>query len=234
MFAFEKRPVPFPHPANDDDPSAALAALLVDEIDCGLIACDGHGELRYANHAARVELASGRALTVVDDHLRCAGGASGTLDAALHGAALHGRRQLIGVGRDGDRLMVSVIPLRGAQVDGALVLVMLGRRAPCSTLGLELLASLYGLTLAERRVLGGLMEEQSPRAIAQGQGVALSTVRTHIKAIRDKVGVHGIEGLLLRAAQVPPVSVAWRRCDGGAWRTAAADAPRRPVVLQAA
>jgi DNA-binding CsgD family transcriptional regulator len=215
-------------PANDEGPIDALAAVLVDEIECGVIACDARGELRFANRSAREELASGRALTVVGDHVR-----SAALDAALFEAAAQRRRQLLTLGRGADRLMVSVIPLRAAETGDASVLIMLGRRSPCSALGLELLAMMYGLTLAERRVLGALLAEESPRRIAENQGVALSTVRSHIKAIRDKFGVHSIEGLLIRAAEVPPLTTAWRRCDSGPWRGAAAPELRRPALAAA-
>ena len=65
-----------------------------------------------------------------------------------------------------DQLMVSVLPF---QLPGALsdqVLVVLGRRQHCSELGLEMLAGSYGLTLAEPRVLSGLVRQATPREIA--------------------------------------------------------------------
>lgn len=230
MFQFESLRFgqAFHLPANDAEPSFehTLPSLLIDEIECGLIACDGHGGLLFANRSAREELESARTLTVVDDRVRCVGG-SAELDGAVHAAANQLRRQLLALGRGADRLMASVIPLR-APAGGASVLIMLGRRAPCSALGMELLATMHGLTLAERRVLAGLLAEEPPRRIAQNQGVALSTVRSHIKAIRDKFGVHSIEALLIRAAEVPPLTTSWRRCEGGAWRGAPAAAPARP------
>ena len=36
---------------------------------------------------------------------------------------------------------------------------------------------------------------------------ALSTVRTQIQSIRNKLGARNIEGLLLRAAELPPVAL---------------------------
>lgn len=92
---------------------------------------------------------------------------------------------------------------------------------------------LYGLTLAERRVLGGLLAEGAPRQIAAVNGVALSTVRSHIKSIRDKFGVHSIESLLIRAAGVPPVTTAWRRLGGGVFRDVPTSDANRPSLLAA-
>ena len=219
-----------PQPA---DAAQGLAVTLIDEIECGLITCDEHGRLLFANRSAREELASGRALKAVDQTVRSAVGSSTALDAALLEAARHGRRQLLSLGQPDDQLMASVIPLRAAEPQGSTVLIMLGRRGPCSALGLEMLAMLYGLTLAERRVLGGLLAEDAPRQIAAINGVAVSTVRSHIKSIRDKFGVHNIEALLIRAAGVPPVTTAWRQFGGGTWGHNAARHDNRPSLAGA-
>lgn len=107
--------------------------------------------------------------------------------------------------------MVSVLPFRPPGTEREYVLVVLGKRQLCSDLGLEMLATSYGLTLAERRVLAALVREATPREIAAAHAVALSTVRTQISSIRSKLGTHSIDGLLLRAAEVPPVAGALRR-----------------------
>ena len=73
-----------------------------------------------------------------------------------------------------------------------------------------MLAGAYGLTLAERRVLGGLVREASAREIAAEHAVALSTVRTQIASIRAKFGARSIDGLLLRVSELPPVAGALR------------------------
>ena len=106
--------------------------------------------------------------------------------------------------------MVSVLPLGAAVGEVTRVLVMLGRRELCSALGLELLAKSYGLTWAESRVLSALTRKATPREIAVQNAVALSTVRTQISSIRAKLGTRSIEGVLLRAAEVPPMASALR------------------------
>ena len=198
--------------AHEDaaDFHTGLQAALLDEIALGLIVCDRHAMLRYANEAARRELADERVLRLCDGSLRCASGRSAALDAALRLAATKGRRQLLALTVAQDRLMVTLIPL--AAVNGAepLLLLVLGQRGACSTLGLEMLAGAYGLTFAERRVLGGLVGDVSPRDIADAGGVSLATVRTQIAAIRTKFGVRNVEGVLIRAAEVPMVPSALR------------------------
>ena len=187
-----------------------LQAALLDQIALGLIVCDQRATLCFANEAARQELDGERVLRLCGGSLRCANGRSAALDLALRQAATKGRRQLLALNGADDRLMVTLIPLTRDDGSEPRVLLVLGRRGACSTLGLEMLAGVYGLTLAERRVLGGLVGEVSPQDIAEAGGVSLSTVRTQIAAIRTKFGVRNVEGLLIRAAEVPMVPGALR------------------------
>jgi DNA-binding CsgD family transcriptional regulator len=182
-----------------------LALALMDQIECGLVALDAQGTLLHANRAARRELKAGRALRLFGNRLGCSSGAQSEFAAALHDAAIRQRSRLLWIGEGDERLMLVAMPLRAEDGAPPTALLMLGRRSLCSPLGLEMMSMRYGLTLAERRVLRALVASQSAREIASDHGVALSTVRTQIQAIRQKVGVRNIDALLLRAAQVPPV-----------------------------
>ena len=194
------------------EPAVALQLPLAifDEIECGLIVCDRQGAIVVAIRAAQQELASQRLLQRQGTGLQRAPGAGGDIEAALRQALQRGRRSLVRMTRPGDHLLASVLPLPGQGGDAAQALVVLGRREPCSELGLEMLAGSYGLTLAERRVLAALVREATPREIASAHAVKLSTVRTQISSIRAKFGTRSVEGLLLRTAQVPPVASALR------------------------
>jgi DNA-binding CsgD family transcriptional regulator len=214
MLVLERLPKP-PSPAAahaaKSGPGAAgmangLAAALMDQIECGLLACDGQGRLLHANRAALRELDSARALMLVGRALHCPGELQAEFAAALHDAAHRQRSRLLWVGQGEQQLMVVATPVRGEDVGIPAALLMMGRRNLCSPLGLEMLALQHGLTLAERRVLRALIANHSARQIASDHGVAVSTVRTQIMSIRAKVGVRNIDALLLRAAQVPPVS----------------------------
>lgn len=211
-------------------PAAAAAALaqtlplaLFDEVDCGLVVCDASHTIRFANQAARLELVRAKLLARQGDQLCRGAGAAGDLETALRSAALRGRRSLVRLTTAGDRLMVSVAPLNCVSTDCPLVLVMLGRRRPCSELGLEMLARCFGLTLAERRVLAGLMRDATPREIADENLVALSTVRSQIASTRTKLGARRIEDLLLLLSEVPPLASALRISEAAAEE----DRPRR-------
>lgn len=209
-------------PADRDLPPARPADFwpaLFDGLALALMVCDRRGAVRFANCAARHELAAGRVLCQVGQMLQCTRTARPStqlsFDRALQLVGLKGRRQLLALSDGSDRLMVSMMPLPLDDAVEPLVLLVFGRRGACSQLGLEMLASAHGLTCAERRVLQGLIEDQSPRDIAAAGGVALSTVRTQIASIRTKLGVSSINGLLIRAAEVPPIPSALRSLPAG-------------------
>lgn len=188
-----------------DDGLGALRERLLDEIGLGLIVCDSAGRVRLTNRCAEAELASGGLLCRVGATLRCGARSTVPLDIAIGDAGRSGYRQLVELSGAHDRLLVLAVPLPGGASREALVMVMLGRRDLCSAPGLELLSTVHGLTPAERRVLADLLQECSLREIAQAHGVALSTVRTQVVSIRGKLGVHSVEALLHRVAEVPPM-----------------------------
>jgi DNA-binding CsgD family transcriptional regulator len=183
-----------------------LAGALLNQIECGVIACDGAGKILFANRAARRELTAGSLLAETENTLRCVAAGAPEFKQALHDAADRRRTRLLHLQGEHDRVMVAVMPVSAGQLGDRTALVMTGRRTPCSALGLEMLALRQGLTLAETRVLGALLTNTSPRDIATARGVGLATVRTQIQSIRNKFGVRSIDALLLHAAEVPPIS----------------------------
>jgi DNA-binding CsgD family transcriptional regulator len=60
------------------------------------------------------------------------------------------------------------------------------------------------------RVMAGLCEGRSPNDIADQQGVAISTVRAQIGAIRSKTGSPSIPALVRQLAVLPPLLGALR------------------------
>ncbi|WP_077038258.1 LuxR C-terminal-related transcriptional regulator [Pelomonas sp. KK5] len=184
-----------------------LANVMLDQVECGLITCRADGTLIHANRAARREIDLGRILSLANQQLRCHGDVTqAELAAALHDAAVRQRSRMLVLGTDAEHLSAVAMPIQVDALGMPAALLMVGRRSVCSPLALEMIALRHNLTLAERRVLRALIASQSARDIADAHGVAMSTIRSQIQSIRDKVGVRSIEELLMRAAQVPPVS----------------------------
>jgi DNA-binding CsgD family transcriptional regulator len=197
-----------PHEPAAEPARPSLALLMLDRVDCALVACDPLGRVQLANRAARRELATSRVLRLCDTQLRSVHEPQDEFLQLLRDAALRQRSRMLWLGSEPHRLMLAAMPLPAADARVPVVLLMLGRRSLCSPLGLEMLAIEHGLTPAERRVMRALISNQAPRQIASDHGVAMCTVRTQIIAIRNKLGVRNIDALMLRAAQVPPVALA--------------------------
>ena len=65
------------------------------------------------------------------------------------------------------------------------------------------LSEAYGLTPAEGRVLAGLLDGRDPGSIAEALGIAVSTVRTHIKRLYEKTGTSRQTELVVKALNSP-------------------------------
>ena len=180
---------------------------ILEELDTGVMVCDEEGRLKIANNAARYELRRGRLLAVQTSGLLylCEGAQAAQVKwhSALHAATVTRHRQMLELSDGRQRLMVSVMPL-GQTVGWALV--MLGRRQLAPELAVEMLGGIYELTSAEQRVLVGLLAGERVETIAGQRGVMLSTLRTQVHSLREKLGASRLEDVVRLAACLPPMS----------------------------
>lgn len=206
-------PQPSHGPVRQTPSTTPWLAMMLDEIDYGMLLLDGDSAVLHANHAARCELDADHALQLLGGELRVAS----TRDLlplrdALHGAHHRGLRSLVSLGEGERRVGVAVVPLARAANDATpyLALLVLGKRQVCGALAAQWFARNHGLTPAETRVLAGLCEGRPPGAIAAAQGVALSTVRSQIGSIRAKTGAPSIRALVRQVVVLPPLVGALR------------------------
>lgn len=185
--------------------ASAWIAMALDEIDYGVVLLSEELAVVHCNHAARRELAHEHPLQLVRDRLR-AGTASDEelLSSALIASRRQGLRRMLTFHAGRRRWMVAVVPIAAPDAPGA-TLIVLGKSTACETLSAEGFARWYGLTPAEVAVLLALSSGQRPTGIARHQGVALSTVRTHVARIREKTGVSSVMDLLDMVARLPPI-----------------------------
>lgn len=195
-----------PGPSLERPNLSRLLLALLDRIECGLLVCTARGELLLANVAAQRELRDGKSLRAVDGVLRSTASARQAWSAALIEAVVRQRSSLVNLNDSTASLMVAVMPAGFDIAEEGAAVVIMGRRSVCSSLGLELLAGSHGLTPAESRVYRALIDNQTPRQIAALHGVGVTTIRTQIQTLRDKLSVRSIDALLLRAAEIPPVT----------------------------
>ena len=182
--------------------STRLLALMLDEIDYGMLLTEGT-QVLHANHAAQAELDAGHPLKVSAGVLRADDAQDLVrLQEALVNAR-RGLRKLVTLGSGARRVNLAVVPL-GLGGPGA-TLVMMGKRQVCERLSVQWFARCHGLTPAETRVLEGLCEGMEPREVATLHQVGLATVRTQIGNIRAKTGAGSIRSLVRQVAVLPPM-----------------------------
>ncbi|MES2958822.1 MAG: helix-turn-helix transcriptional regulator [Pseudomonadota bacterium] len=189
-------------------------ALMLDEIDYGMLLLADGTTVLHANHAARNELDATHPLQLIGGDLRVARAQDLLpLREALLGARQRGLRRLVNLGEGAQRVSVAVVPLAAVAGDDEtprLTLLVFGKRQVCEALSAHWFARSHGLTPAEARVLAALCEGQRPSEAAAAQGVALSTVRTQIGSIRAKTGAESIRALVRQVAVLPPLVGALR------------------------
>jgi len=188
-----------------------LLLRVMDEIDYGVLVIDGQGRLRHANHLARHEMASGRLIMCHGNVLL---GITTEFTEQIQTAmeqALRGQRRLLLLDQDHKELSMAFIPLsHPLEPDAPSVLVLLSRQNACENLAVRMYARAQNLSPSEESVMMGLCRGLSIPDIATDHGVAQSTVRSQIKALREKTGCASIRKLLQRVNSLPPVVPALR------------------------
>ncbi len=196
------------------DPSLLSLSLLMDEFSLGVVIMARSGRIEYINRAARTELDDARVLTqslqaeLPALHAKHNPRAQAQLDDALTLAAA-GRRSLVSLHSDDGPLDVVVVPFNGqpgaAEPLYALYFV---RTSLCASPMLSLFARHHRLTQTEQTVLAALCRGHAMPEIATQLGVAISTVRTHVRNLCIKTGSNGMRELVYQVAVLPPVEPA--------------------------
>lgn len=200
-----------PERRGDAGVAQCLRAVM-DEIDYGVLVVRHPGRVIHMNHAARLTLAREHALEVIGTQLRARSAEDDlAVREALAAAAGRHRRCMLSLGPAGARVNVVVVPLpASAEVPEGAVLLMFNKRQMCEELSVEAFARCHGLTGTETQVLKALCAGARPAAVAQTQGVRLSTVRTQISSIRAKTGAATLRDLVQQVARLPPMTTTLR------------------------
>jgi len=189
----------------------ALLLRVLDEVDYGVLVIDGQGRLRHANHLARHEMISAR---LIMNHGNTLLGVTTDFTVQIQQAleqALRGQRRLVSLRSASRELSLAFIPLsHPLESDEPSVLVLLSRQSACENLAVRMFARSQNLSPSEESVLMGLCRGLSIPDIAAEHGVVQSTVRSQIKALREKTGCPSIRLMMQRVNSLPPVVPALR------------------------
>jgi DNA-binding CsgD family transcriptional regulator len=199
--------------ARHGNPMALQLCLMrmLDEIDYGLILLDNRLRVWHTNHLARVELSRGQVLHVDGGRLQTRVVARQT---ALHSAqsrAAQGIRSLLDL-RPADGVhpgtSVAFVPMghpAECYPDPLPVMVISCRPVLCAQISLHFFAQSYGLTRTEEAVLQALVDGCDVEDIVRVRGLAMSTVRSHVKQLRIKTQSNSMRELLNKVSVLPPV-----------------------------
>jgi DNA-binding NarL/FixJ family response regulator len=182
----------------------ALHAIALD-----VMVVDVEGRLLYANRSAQAELAAGTAFRLRGTRICCATESQQeALARALQGVLI-GRRSMIELGSGLHGRMHAVIPMQPEEPgQPAQALLLSGVRDPFGPVTLTLFAKVAGLTASERDVLISLCRGLAANDIAAQREVCISTVRTQIVSIREKVGARTVTQMIRKISALPPMSLA--------------------------
>ncbi len=186
-------------------PPGVLMRVL-DEIGWGVLVLDGGHQLRYANPVARSAL--GQTIALVSGRIvACHGDDREPLRRALARAG-SGLRTMLSLAHGETATMVAIVPLRHADAvdEDDEILVLLSRPATADPLAIQLFAGNHALTDSESRVLALLCNGSCPNDIASELGVAITTIRTQLGAIRSKTRTANLRDLVQRIATLPPMT----------------------------
>jgi DNA-binding CsgD family transcriptional regulator len=185
-------------------------AALMDEFAHPAIVTALDGRLLHTNQAGRHELARGRIVALQHGVVQaCRAECDTELHLAL-GRAGEGKRTLVQLeATEGAGLPAAILPLKGHAGEPARAAIVFARSAVCDPLMLCFFARRHSLTPTEQQVLGRLCEGLSAPQVAAQLGVAVSTVRSHVRSLCAKTRASGVRELVGRLAVLPPVAPAF-------------------------
>lgn len=190
--------------------AATGLSMVMDELAYGVVLATAKGRVLHANLAARRELARRTTLCVQDGQLQTIDAGQARLLVQALSKAESGRRSLMALRCEGNRLSVAVVPLRsGRGHDAASVAFIFSRPVVCDAVMLCFFARTHGLTPSEEQVLAILCQGFSAPEIATQLDVAVSTVRSHVRSLCAKTQSNGVRALVGQVAVLPPIGAAY-------------------------
>lgn len=179
---------------------------VLDQIAHGVMVLDADQTCLHANVSARQELGRRRVLERSGSRVQAVTPDGQSQLASAMQAVRAGQKSLITLNAGGLNLNLMAVPLKGR--DSSRALLMFARPAMCDALVLSSFSARFGLTRSEEGVLAALCQGYNTPEVAEQLGVAVSTVRTHVRNLCAKTGSAGVRDLVQQIATLPPLALA--------------------------
>ena len=183
---------------------AGTLKFILDRLERAVVVAGPDGQVRFANRAADRLLSRGDGIDSSRGRIRAArSNYDGALHALIDGAARTAAGAAaaavdavsIPVAEEGRQLAIVAEPLSPAHSESlghsseAGAILFIGDSEASSNPSVERLRIVYGLTAAEARLTSLVTQGHDIAGSARRLGVSRNTVKYHLKAIFDKVGV---------------------------------------------
>jgi len=204
---------------------AVLSVL--DHFLVGLVIVDGKGNRIVDNLAARRTAAETGAFSLRASRIRLTDSDTDLAFQRILAAVLstmqkagqsEGGQLLVAKSNGGNPLLLELMPIRddgcsdGSNIQGCAVFIMDPDRS--QFLSVQGIATIFGLTDAEKVVAGLLINGRTLREIADEREVSFETTRSQLKSIFSKTGTSSQPELVRMAAKAnPPISDRRNTCD---------------------
>ena len=188
---------------------------LFDYIDYPIFLVDYNGHSVWSNQQGSQAIRSQRTLMIRSQRVVPVDGGYDRRWRECLSAASAGDETLLFIDNGIRGQAVSINPLScsgvirnsESELTYGLLVIILGKEAPCEPLALRRFSRTYKITLAEQRIVAQLMSGLAPDKIASNNSVTLSTVRSHIKSILAKTGIGSMRDLILSLSRLPPINM---------------------------
>ena len=185
--------------ATGSQEADAFATALLDALHDPALVLDASGRAIGMNAAARRLLDSGLLERRGESIVPVLSKSRHAWRVALH-EALQGRPSLVDL--DEQRVRCASVT-RVHAPENPCLLVMVGRDVVQRPGAVRAFAALRGLTPAEADVLAHLACGLTPAEVAARHARSLNTVRTQVRSILAKLGLHGLQPLVAQVARLP-------------------------------
>ncbi|MER8827343.1 helix-turn-helix transcriptional regulator [Mesorhizobium sp. M0938] len=193
----------------------ARVAEALDALTCAVVLTDERGALLHANHSAKRMLRSGAPIQEVHGILQAQ---IPSASKELHSAIMLAVQDAASIGKTGLAVLLTepglppvfarVLPMPGGDLragmePAAAAAVFIGN-ALDERDAADMLATAFGLTLAETRVLASLLAGHTLAETAASLHIASTTTKTHLDNIFQKTGVSRQADLMRLVMQIVP------------------------------
>ena len=197
----------------------SLFRKVLDTLSVAVCVVSTGGKLAFVNSKAEALFTAGTLLRKMNGKLATARiDITGTAldDAIARGIKGDTALGISGIGvplvsLDGERAAAYVLPIRGddirSQMGDGHAVVFIAQRGEQQPMAVEILRTLFDLTPMEAKVAYATSLGGNPKSIATAHGIAIDTVRTHLKRIYVKTDVTDKTALAARInALMPPIN----------------------------